>query len=137
MIHPLLKFDLIARCAIITVAISTTLLAWFTPLSLTAQLIAAGGSYATIVMALFTACVVIGLLDILINDFLPPQITLIFLRRRRYILYHVLAGLYFVRAFASVGETIGNEDLLPLSYILIGMVSGWYSWASAVRAEHD
>ena len=134
--HRLLKFDLIARCAILAQASATSLLAWFVPTSLTAKLITQGGVYGNLVLILFTGIVLVGLLDIFINDILPPQVYLEAVRKRRHSIFHILAGLYFVQAFVGVGQTLNFEDFLSLVYLISGIVAAWYSWAISLRANH-
>lgn len=135
-IHRLLKFDLIARCAILIQTAFTCLLAWLVPTSLTARLIADGASYGRGVLLLLTLVVVAGAVDILINDFLPDRFVLPGIKRRRHVLYHLVAGLYFVQAFAGVGNTINVEDILCLSYVCTGGAAAWYSWTVSLRATH-
>lgn len=134
--HRLLKFDLIARCAVLQQAVVTCCLAWFVPMSLTSKLIDQGAEYGTTVLIALTCVITVGALDILVNDFLPNRFTLQYFKQRRHHLYHLIAGLYFVQAFAGVGSSIGVEDVLCAAYLLAGGVSAWYSWAAAVRANH-
>ena len=134
--HPLLKFSLIARCAILSDALTVCLLAWFVPMSITAKMIAPGDTAGVVILVLFTACALIGVVDVIINDLLPPSIMLRSVFKRRYAIYNVLAVLYFVRAFAGVGDSIGLDDVLPLSYLMTGFVAAWYSWASAIKGEN-
>lgn len=135
-IHRLLKFDLIARCAVLQQAVVTCCLAWFVPVSLTSKLIAQGAGFGTTVLIALTCVVAVGVLDILINDFLPDRFTLQYFKQRRHHLYHLIAGLYFVQAFAGVGDTLNSEDVLCAAYLAAGGVSAWYSWAAAVRGDH-
>ena len=133
--HRLLKLDLIVRCSILSQAITTMLLGWFVPSSLTAKLLADGGHYGGITLILFTACVIAGILDVFINDFLPPSIYLVWIRQRRHKIYSFLALFYFIQGFVGVGDEIDLQDLLPLGYIAIGLVSAWYSWVIAIRGS--
>ena len=134
--HRLIKFDLIARCAILLQAGMSCLIAWLVPTSLIARLIADGGVYGHNVLLLLTVTVVVGLLDVLINDLLPERMRLECTRRRRHGIFHILAGLFFVQAFVGVGDSIDIEDLLSLSYLLNGLIAAWYSWAISIRATH-
>ncbi len=135
-IHRLLKFDLVARCAILVQAIFTCALAWLVPTSLTGRLLAAGATYGHAVLVLLTIVAVTGVLDILINDFLPDGFMLASIKRRRHVLYHLIAGLFFIQAFAGVGALLDVEDILCLSYLFTGGLSAWYSWAVSLRATH-
>ena len=131
--HRLLKFDLISRLAILAQASTTVTLGWYVPQSLTARLLADGGTYGYITLILFTACVIAGLVDAVINDFLPASIYLTWICKRRHSVYHALATLYFVQAYVGVGVDVGLEDLLPLGYMLTGIVTAWYSWTTSLR----
>lgn len=134
--HHLIKFDLIARCAILSPALYTCALAWFVPASLTAKLIASGHGYGHTLLILLTACVIVGMLDVLINDLLPERIFLTYFRRRRHLIFNVLAGLFFVQVYAGIGDVVNAEDLLSLAYLSNGLVAAWYSWATSLRATH-
>ena len=134
--HRWLRFDLLARCAILVQASTTAGLGCFVPGSLTARLLAEGGAYGDVVLALFGGVVVLALLDLIINDVLPPCIVWRAIHKTRHKLYHFLAALYFVQAFAGVGSTVTIDDLLPLSYLAIGLVCAWYSWAITLQGGH-
>lgn len=135
-IHRLLKFDLIARCAILTQVVFTCALAWFVKTSLTAKLIATGASSGYAVLVVLTVIAVACVLDIVVNDLLPDSYVLASVKKRRHLLYHVVAGLYFIQAFAGIGTSLDVEDILCLSYLFTGGLSAWYSWAVSLRATH-
>ena len=134
--HRLLKFDLIARCAILQQALVTCVLAWFVPVSLTSKLIAEGNQYGHFVLIALTAVIAVGIADIFVNDVLPAKFTLQWCRQRRHKIYNFIAGLYFIQAFAGVGDTLNAEDILCFAYFLEGGIAAWYSWTVSVRAEH-
>lgn len=134
--HRLIKFDLIARCAILQQAGVTCALAWLVPTSLTGKLLAEGAHYGHAVLIMMSIVVLAGVLDILVNDFMPPAYVLASVKRRRHTLYHLVAGLYFVQAFAGVGDRLDYEDILCLAYLMTGGLAAWYSWAVSLRAEH-
>ena len=134
--HRLLTFDVIARCLILATASTTCSLGWFVPFSLTAKLIQDGGAYGQIALLLLTACVVIGWIDIFINDVLPASVFFEAIRSRRNNLYHFLAGVYLIEAYVGVGKSFGIEDFLPISYAMNGILAAWYSWTVTVRATN-
>lgn len=135
-LHRLLKFDVIARCAIMVYASFTCTLAWFVPTSLTAKIIAQGGHYGTVALIAFSVIVAVGLVDILINDFLPEAYSFCSIKARRHKLYHYVATLYFIQAMVGVGNTINIEDTVSVFYFLIGVIAAWYSWTAACRGDH-
>lgn len=131
--HRLLQFDLLCRAAILCSASITVALAWFVPRSLTALLLADGGSFGWVVLSLLTACVLVGWLDVLINDVLPDGWQIAFARHERHRGYAMIAGLYLLQAYASIGDAITADDLLPLGYTAQACIAAWYSWTTAVR----
>ena len=132
----LLRLGLIARCAILAHALEICLLAWFVPTSLHSKMIAPGDTAGIVILALFTVCTLVGVIDVIINDLLPPSIMLRSVFKRRYSIYNVLAALYFMRAFASLGSSLNIEDTLTVGYMMVGFVTAWYSWAAAIKREN-
>lgn len=135
-LHRLMKFDVIARCAIMIYSAFTCTLAWFVPTSLTAKIIAQGGGYGYVVLIAFSTIIAIGFVDICINDILPDCYSFRSVKVRRHKLYHYVATLYFIQAMVAVGDRIDVEDFVAAFYFLIGVVAAWYSWAAACRGEH-
>lgn len=136
MLHRFLGIDLITRCSILSQTALTCALAWFVPTSLTAKLVASGHDYGQIQLLLLTGAVLLGWLDVLINDLLPESWQWCWSRKRRHTIYHVLAGLFFVQAFAGVGSTLDVEDILSVAYLLNGSMAAWYSWSVSIKATH-
>jgi len=134
--HRLLQFDLLVRVAILFTSATTCLLAWFVPQSLTAALLADGADIGRAVMLIMTSAVAIGYVDVLINDLLPDRFSFPMVKHFRHLGYSLLAALYLLQAYVSVGDTMGPEDLLPFGYCLSALVSAWYSWTTAVRGWH-
>jgi hypothetical protein len=134
--HRLLQFDLLVRVSILFTAATTCLLAWFVPQSLTSMLLADGGDIGHVVRLVMTFVVWVGYLDVFINDMLPDRYSLPVAKHMRHLGYSLLAALYLLQAYASVGDTLGVEDLLPFGYCLTAVIAGWYSWTTAVRGWH-
>lgn len=134
--HRLLQFDLLVRVAILFAATTTCLLAWFVPQSLTAVLLAGGNEIGRGVLVVMTMAVSIGYADVLVNDLLPDRYSLAVAKHFRHLGYSLLAALYLLQAYVSVGEALGPEDLLPFGYALNAVLSAWYSWTTAVRGWH-
>lgn len=134
--HRLLQFDLQVRVGILFAATITCLLAWFVPQSLTEILLAEGGDVGTVVLCLLTLATLIGYADVLINDLLPEPFSLSVVRHNRHLGYSLIAALYLLQSYVSVGESLGPEDLLPLGYALNALLAAWYSWTTAVRGWH-
>lgn len=132
--HRLLRFNLIARCQALVACTATCLLGWFVPVSLTAKLLAEGGSYGRLTLVILTICLVLGWLDVLINDFMPERYSFVAVLKRRHRLFYILAGLYLIEAYVGFGDTLGAEDLLSFIYILNAGTAFWYSWAVSIRA---
>ena len=134
--HRLLQFDLLCRAAILCSASITVALAWFVPRSLTAQLLSDGSEFGVVVLVLLTACVLVGWLDVLINDVLPGGWELACAKHERHRGYALIAGMYLLQAHVSIGGAITADDLLPLGYIAQACIAGWYAWSTAVRGWH-
>ena len=134
--HRLLQFDLIARVAIIVASSITCLLAWFVPTSLTAQLIIEGGMMGRVVLYLLTVCSLVGALDILVNDLLPDPWHCRWAKRNQHRGYAIIAAMYLLQAYASIGNTLGVEDLLAVAYIVNAVLAAWYAWTTSVRGWH-
>lgn len=134
--HRLLQFDLLVRVAILFAATTTCLLAWFVPQSLTAGLLAGGAEIGRAVLIVMTGAVAIGYADVIINDMMPDRYSLPVAKHYRHLGYSLLAALYLLQAYVSVGDTMGPEDLLPFGYGLNALLAGWYSWTTAVRGWH-
>ena len=143
--HRLLQFDLLVRVSILFSSTITcllawfvpqSLLAWFVPQSLTAVLLGGGAEIGRGVLIIMTGAVCIGYADVFINDMLPDRYSLPLAKHLRHLGYSLLAALYLLQAYVSVGDTMGPEDLLPFGYALNAILSAWYSWTTAVRGWH-
>lgn len=134
--HRLLQFDLLVRASILFSSTITCLLAWFVPQSLTAVLLGGGAEIGRGVLIIMTGAVCIGYADVFINDMLPDRYSLPLAKHLRHLGYSLLAALYLLQAYVSVGDTMGPEDLLPFGYALNAILSAWYSWTTAVRGWH-
>lgn len=134
--HRLLQFDLLVRVAILFASTITLLLAWFVPQSLTAHLLAEGGNVGRAVLMLMTAAILVGYADTLINDLMTDRYALSVIKRNRHLGYSLIATLYLLQAYVSVGGSVGPEDLLPMGYAMNAFLAAWYSWTTAVRGWH-
>jgi hypothetical protein len=134
--HRLLQFDLLVRVSILFSSTITCLLAWFVPQSLTAVLLAGGAEMGRIVLIVMTGAVAIGYADVIINDMLPDRYSLPMAKHLRHLGYSLLAALYLLQAYVSVGNSLGPEDLLPFGYALNALMAAWYSWTTAIRGWH-
>ena len=134
--HRLLKFDLICRCAILATALTTSELGTFVQASLTAKLIIATGAYGTVTLLAFSVCVILALLDVLINDFMPERFSLRWVKQHRHLIYLTLAGLYIAQAFVALGDRLDIQDFFALSYCRAGIVTAWYALATSARGTH-
>lgn len=131
-----LRFELIARAGILSTTTTTCLLGWWVPNSVTALLLKEGGQLGHVVLILLTLCLGVALLDLVVNDFLPKRYHVFWAQRNQHRGYSFLAALYGLQAYASVGDSIGYEDLLPLGYLVTGLIAGWYSWTVAIKGDH-
>jgi len=129
-------FDVLVRVAILFACTITCLLAWFVPQSLTATLLQDGGDIGHAVLVLMTVATLIGYLDVVINDLMPDHCSLAIVKHYRHLGYSLIAAVYLLQAYVSVGETVGAEDLLPFGYMLNALMSAWYSWTTAIRGWH-
>lgn len=134
--HRLLRFDLICRAAILCASTITGILAWFVPRSLTAQLLDDGGVIGLAVLVVLSVSTLIGWLDILVNDLLPDRFHWYAAKRHQHQGYALIAGLYLLQAYTSIGDSISVDDLLPLGYIGNAGIAAWYAWTTAVRGWH-
>lgn len=134
--HRLLRFDLLVRVAILFASTITCLLAWFVPSSLTAALLIESGAVGRVVLLALTVTTGVGYLDVLINDLMPDGFRIRSIKCKRHLGYSMIAFLYFIQAYASVGATFGPEDLLSMGYMMNGAMAAWFSWTSAVRGWH-
>lgn len=134
--HKMLRFDLGWRAGVLWASTTTLMLAWLVPMSLTSTMVQEGGAGALIVLAALTMCTLVGWLDLVVNDCMSDQWHLTLTKRNHHRGYAIIAGLYFVHAYASIGATIGIEDLLPLGYIGSGLLSAWYALATSFRGWH-
>lgn len=134
--HRLLQFDLLVRVGILFAATTTCLLGWFVPQSLTAVLLEGGAEIGCAVLIVMTGAVAIGYADVLVNDLLPDRYSLPIAKHLRHLGYSLLAALYLLQAYVSVGDSMGPEDLLPFGYALNAVMAAWYSWTTAIRGWH-
>ena len=134
--HRLLQFDLLVRVSILFAASITCLLAWFVPQSLTAVLLADGAEIGRAVLLVMTGAVAIGYADVIVNDLAPDRYSLPIAKHLRHLGYSLLAALYLLQAYVSVGDSMGPEDLLPFGYALNAVMAAWYSWTTAIRGWH-
>ena len=133
----LLSYGLAARLTLLVQASVTMALAWLAPNSLTASVIRDGGSDAMLALLLFSGCVGLAWVDLLINDIAPPRYTAIPLMRNRHMIYALMGVCYFVNVFSAVG-TIGagpGHPVLMVAYMAIGCCCGWYSTVCALRGR--
>jgi len=136
--HRLLRFHLVSRFALLLQASSTVALAWWAPTSLVNDVVEQGGRPAMAVLAGLTLLVVIGWLDVLINDALPDRFALLWARRRRHLGYALLGAVYLVMAFAAAGAmpALPGVAVLILQYAATGAVCAWFAWTAALRPTH-
>jgi hypothetical protein len=136
MTHRLMRFSLIARCLMLLPATSNVLLAIVAPESLSAMLSRHEGPAQGAVLLVMAALVIVGWLDVLINDFLPESWRMSWARSRRHIGYSFLAAVYLVKALASVDAEVDGATVLAGYYFGAAVLCGWYTWAAALRPHH-
>jgi hypothetical protein len=134
-----LSYGLAARIALLVQACVTVFLAWRSPESLTAKLVAAGGSDAVVALWVFSCCTALAVLDMLINDLAPAPFTARPLLTRRHLVYSGLGAGYVITVFAGVSPTnaIPGSGVLLWAYVAFGASSLWYSTVCALRGSHD
>ena len=133
--HRLLRFNLIARAAILLAAGCTALLGYLTPTSLTATLGDGEGIAEAVVLLLMVGLVGVGLLDMFINDLLPERWRMRWAKRRRHMGFALLGAVYLVKAFAGVSFSAAPPGswVLILFYVGMGCCCAWFTFASALR----
>ena len=131
--HRLLRFNATTRVAILVQATTTAALGWFSPGSLTARLLADGGTIGQMVLLALSVLVCIGWADVVVNDVLPARWTLMAVRRREHMGYMLLGAVYWAQAMGSTSQHIQGSEVLLANYLMIGGVCCWYSWISVMR----
>lgn len=134
--HRLIRFELICRYLILTGISGTCALGWFVSNSLTWGLLQAGGEFGKVVLWVMTAGTALGWLDFLINDLAPARFSIEIIKRHRHFGFWMLGGTYLLQAYASLGCTIGIEDILPFIYMFTAGGCGWYAWVISNRGTH-
>lgn len=130
----LLRFNVLARCAILTQASATVGLGWLSPGSLTARLLETGGPLGMAVLAVMSTLVAIGWVDVLANDVLPsarawPRRML----RQEHMGYLGLGATYWAQALAGAAHAELGAWVLVGTYVATGGLCCWYGWISAMR----
>jgi hypothetical protein len=135
----LLSYGLAARLTLLVQASVTMALAWLAPNSLTAYMIREGGDDAMLALLLFSGCVVLAWVDLLINDAAPPKFTAKPLMRSRHLIYALMGVCYFVNVFSTVGSNskAASQPVLLVAYMAIGICCGWYSTVCALRGREQ
>lgn len=131
--HRMLRYGLIARVVLLTQAATTVALAWASPGSLSAELLAAGGEIGRGVLLLMTAMVVVGWLDVLVNDCLSQRWRLPFTEAHEHSGYLGLGALYWMQAMAGAGALGQGGWVLVFHYVAMGAACCWFGWTSAMR----
>ena len=131
--HRMLRYGLIARVVLLTQAGTTAALAWASPGSLSAQLLEAGGEIGQGVLLLMTALVLIGWLDVLVNDCLPGRWQLRATVVHEHSGYLALGAVYWMQAMAGAGLGEPGSWVLVAHYTAIGSCCCWFGWVSALR----
>lgn len=138
MIHKrFLRSDLLCRLALLAASWWTCTLAWLVPNSLTGRSFNSGGVSSQVILLGLTMVLILGVLDVFINDLMPDRFVAMTLERWRYYLYHMMASTYFLLAFATIGDALDMDDLISLGYLVNGFLSGWYALAVRLRGIHD
>jgi hypothetical protein len=127
----LLRYNLLARVAILVQASTTASLGWMSPGSLTARLLESGGQIGQAVLVLMTALVVVGWLDVLCNDAAGRRLAAP--RRHEHLGYLGLGAVYWAQAMAGAALLEGGAWVLLANYLGAGAVCCWYGWTSAAR----
>ena len=136
LLPPPIRFHALARAAILCQSLTTVLLGWFSPGSLTARIIDAGGDVAHAVLIGMTGAALLGLLDLIVNDWMPAGFKIPLLRRNRNIGYMLLGGCYLVQAFASITSLPPGSAILIANYTCTGLLCGVFAAAASLRPHH-
>lgn len=129
--------NLIARLYMLFVAQGTVEIAWLIPSSATTRIVESGGTLASFVLGLMTAAVVVGLLDVLVNDVghadqrLPGVIgaPARWLRAQRIHVCYVVGGCYLVQAYAGLGSEVQGTIWLLIYYAKIAALGLGLAWS--------
>lgn len=137
MLPHLARPNLIARLYMLFVAQGTVEIAWLIPSSATTRIVESGGSLAAFVLMTMTAAVVVGLLDVLLNDVgradtrwrgiggAPAR----WLRAQRINVCYVVGGCYLVQAYAGLGSEVQGTIWLLIYYTKIAILGLGLAWS--------
>ena len=107
----------------------------FAPASLTADLLNDAGPVGTAILALFMCAILLGVIDLLVNDLMPDRFVLATLHKLRPFGMLVLAATYAFLAAASSfddGMTRGGT-ILVTGYVLAASGCVWWSLSYAYQ----
>jgi hypothetical protein len=125
---------------LILLAASVNLGLWlFAPSSLTARLEQATGQ--DVFQLFFSVIVVLGWLDILINDVLPKRVVSHTLLTYRHLLYAVAGAAFLIKAFVgasaeSVSTSTGGAFVILLSFLATACVCAWYVFIEVIGTPY-
>ncbi len=131
-----LRFHLITRCLLLLAAAVTVMLKLFAPDSLAATVSAQLGEMEGFVLVALTLVTLGGLLDIVVNDFLPKKFHINFIQDHRHVGYAVEGGLFLIKAFGCFGAGVFGGWVLVFYYMAVAFFCGWYTWAASLRPTH-
>ena len=129
-------YDNVARFGIVSTSWTTVTLGWLAPKSLTFKLFAEGGASGQVLLHMMTLIVLLLILDIIGNDWLPTP-RLHYLQHKRVFLFAALAHCYAVQALVAIGPTLDMGDILPISYLASALLCGWYVWSMVFAVLPD
>jgi len=80
-----------ARLLLCMYVLTTSLISWADPRTLVSELLVQSGQAGWLVLAALICLSLVGLLDVVINDFMPKPLTLNFVHRYRHLLFMAIA----------------------------------------------
>ena len=132
-IHRFLRYNLVARVAILTQATTTAALAFLSPASLVSQLLTGGGDISKLVITSMLVLTGVGWVDVLVNDCLRGMRRLRPVMRHEHMGYMLLGVCYWIQALVGSAPDERGSDVLVLNYLVVGGCCVWYGWVSALR----
>lgn len=133
----LFRFNVIARAFALLSAAITSYLGWLSPSSLTGRILSMGGEIGVLALVLLSLAAAVGLLDILINDMMPPRFTLRIVAQHRHSGYNLIGLLYLVQAVPGMSLDAAGSAGLVAYYCGVGMLCGWLAWALVIRGRDE
>lgn len=112
-----LRFHFITRVALLLHPLAVACFAWLAPDSLTGRML-------------------LGVLDAVVNDLLPPRWSLPCVQRNRHIGYLVLGATLLMQVFAAASDLPPGGGVLIAYHLAASIVCGLFAAAATVRPSH-